>query len=437
MVSQDASLALTLIGFEAPPSAGGRSVESLMLDLVKQGRRRRSRSDHRRAIAGEDCHRHAPISISSGAKTRFALSGSAGTISLPSLLGVLVAWHRTPSTEEMLGAIGAGASEVWPVARLLAWPDRKGRRRDQAQGQDAVSRLRRQGSRRHARGCGRQGRAVDHRPHRPSVRRGVRRLGHLSPRGNGAELDRARRPQGRQARRLCRGRHRLEPRQGSVRSRLHRSGRGLEPARPGRRTERAGHALAWRRRSPVAVVRSAAPGRRDRRQEDHQGRQGGDRRRGARACARRSPRAATNIAPVQARLRHQERHACASAPATLRAPGAETKINGYVELASLKLDSEWAMSLDRREQQGRAAGEPRLHRRARQGRRDRAGRRYRSDRGLSHHAAHAGGRRAAGDARRERQDAEPAAEAPPDDQTSAVPVEPPSRTRRNRRSRGA
>jgi hypothetical protein len=27
---------------------------------------------------------------------------------------VLVAWQRTPSTEEMLGAIGAGASEVWP-----------------------------------------------------------------------------------------------------------------------------------------------------------------------------------------------------------------------------------------------------------------------------------------------------------------------------------
>src|SRR5262249_34979786 len=33
---------------------------------------------------------------------------------LPSLLGLLVAWQRTPSTEEMLGAIGAGASEVWP-----------------------------------------------------------------------------------------------------------------------------------------------------------------------------------------------------------------------------------------------------------------------------------------------------------------------------------
>ncbi|MGH6833817.1 MAG: AsmA-like C-terminal region-containing protein, partial [Methyloceanibacter sp.] len=33
------------------------------------------------------------------------------------------------------------------------------------------------------------------------------------------------------------------------------------------------------------------------------------------------------------------------APATLVSPGAETKVNGYIELASLKLDSEWAVSL--------------------------------------------------------------------------------------------
>jgi hypothetical protein len=50
----------------------------------------------------------------SGGKTRFKLTANADSVSLPSLLGVLVAWQRTPSTEEMLGAIGAGASEVWP-----------------------------------------------------------------------------------------------------------------------------------------------------------------------------------------------------------------------------------------------------------------------------------------------------------------------------------
>ena len=92
------------------------------------------------------------------------------------------------------------------------------------------------------------------------------------------------------------------------------------------------------------------------------------------------------------------------APATLTTLGAETKINGFVELASLKLDSEWAMGLTGDGTRGRASGEPRLYRRAQQGGRDFAGDRYRGDRGLSHHAAHAGGRGASGDARRERQD---------------------------------
>ena len=90
------------------------------------------------------------------------------------------------------------------------------------------------------------------------------------------------------------------------------------------------------------------------------------------------------------------------APAALLSTGAETKINGYVELASLKLDSEWVDEPDRPGQQGRSSGQPALHRRAQQGGRDHPGDRHRCDRGLSHHAAHAGGRRAARDARCER-----------------------------------
>ena len=111
MVSHDASQALTLIGFEAPPSAGGVPLK-LRFDLVKQGPASIS-SPFAGAIAGEDVTGSAHFDLG-GAKTRFALSGSADTISLPSLLGVLVAWHRTPSTEEMLGSIGSGVSEFWP-----------------------------------------------------------------------------------------------------------------------------------------------------------------------------------------------------------------------------------------------------------------------------------------------------------------------------------
>jgi len=111
MVSHDASQALTLIGFEAPPSAGGVPLK-LRFELVKQGPAVDLKSITG-AIAGEDVTGSAHFELG-GAKTRFALSGSADTISLPSLLGVLVAWHRTPSTEEMLSSIGSGVSEFWP-----------------------------------------------------------------------------------------------------------------------------------------------------------------------------------------------------------------------------------------------------------------------------------------------------------------------------------
>ena len=109
--SKDASLALMLVGFEAPPSASGVPL-SLRADLVKQGP-----SIDLTGVAGMVAGQAVAGSAhfdKSGSKTRFKLAASADSVSLPSLLGVLVAWQRTPSTEEMLGAIGAGASEVWP-----------------------------------------------------------------------------------------------------------------------------------------------------------------------------------------------------------------------------------------------------------------------------------------------------------------------------------
>ena len=43
-------------------------------------------------------------------------------MSLPSLLGSLVAWQRTPSTEEVLGSIGGEASQVWPARGFALQP---------------------------------------------------------------------------------------------------------------------------------------------------------------------------------------------------------------------------------------------------------------------------------------------------------------------------
>jgi uncharacterized protein involved in outer membrane biogenesis len=112
LTSQDASLALMLLGVEASPSSAGIPL-ALHADIVKQ-----ISSIDLTAVTGTVAGQPVMGSAhfdTSGAKTRFTIGASADYVSLPSLLGVLVAWQRTPSTEEMLGAIGADASGVWPA----------------------------------------------------------------------------------------------------------------------------------------------------------------------------------------------------------------------------------------------------------------------------------------------------------------------------------
>ena len=111
IATQDASLALMMADLEAPPSAANVPL-SLSAYVVKEGG---NIAVDRIAgtVAGETVAGTAHFDTS-GEKTRFTLHADAGAVSLPSLLGVLVGWQRTPSTEEGLGAVGAGASEVWP-----------------------------------------------------------------------------------------------------------------------------------------------------------------------------------------------------------------------------------------------------------------------------------------------------------------------------------
>jgi uncharacterized protein involved in outer membrane biogenesis len=49
------------------------------------------------------------------AQPRFTLTAKADSASLPALLGTLVAWQRTPSTETLLGTLNQAASDVWPA----------------------------------------------------------------------------------------------------------------------------------------------------------------------------------------------------------------------------------------------------------------------------------------------------------------------------------
>ncbi|MGC2409212.1 MAG: AsmA family protein [Methyloceanibacter sp.] len=110
--SNNAALALVLMGLDASPSASGVPLD-LRAGLAKTGQGIDFQSISGQ-IAGEAVQGAAHFDAS-GEKTRFTLRVNVASVSLPSLLGSLVAWQRTPSTEEVLGAIGHDASQVWPA----------------------------------------------------------------------------------------------------------------------------------------------------------------------------------------------------------------------------------------------------------------------------------------------------------------------------------
>ena len=266
----------------------------------------------------------------------------------------------------MLGAIGAGASEVWPVARLLARADRAGRRRRSAQGQHAVPRLRRQGARRHADRCRRQGRAF-----RSPISKAVcsaaslAASGSLAPRGNGAELAARADLKGGKLEDFSKSVTGSALAKGPFDLAFNVQGEGLSPPGVVAGLSGEGDALAGRRRPPVAVRRRrcAASPRPPPRRPSRPTRKRSRRKR--RACARRSPRASINIRarPNSPSTSRTARFASLRRRCERRRRDQDQRL---VELASLKLDSEWAMSLTGAAE-GRAAGEPRLHRRALQG----------------------------------------------------------------------
>jgi len=109
IATEDASLVLPMAGLEPPPSANVPL--TLTTDIVKQGESL-TLAPVKAKIDGEAVEGSAKFVL--GGKTRFSLQANTGTVSLPSLLGVLVNWQRSPSSEEMLGALAADTSDVWP-----------------------------------------------------------------------------------------------------------------------------------------------------------------------------------------------------------------------------------------------------------------------------------------------------------------------------------
>jgi uncharacterized protein involved in outer membrane biogenesis len=116
--SGNAGMALALLGLDASPSA------NVSLDLRADVMKTAGSIDFKSIsgeIAGEPVGGSAHFDTSAE-KTRFRIAADAGSVSLPALLGSLIAWQRTPSTEEMLGSLAQNASQIWPARGFALEP---------------------------------------------------------------------------------------------------------------------------------------------------------------------------------------------------------------------------------------------------------------------------------------------------------------------------
>ena len=109
--SANAGVALALLGLGASPSAG------VPLDVRAEIAKTATSIDFKSIsgeIAGGSVQGTVHIDMSSE-QPRFTATAKAASVSLPALLGSLVAWQRTPTTEVLLGSLNQSASEVWPA----------------------------------------------------------------------------------------------------------------------------------------------------------------------------------------------------------------------------------------------------------------------------------------------------------------------------------
>jgi uncharacterized protein involved in outer membrane biogenesis len=117
--SGNASLALLLLGLEPSPSASSAPLD-LSAGIEKKGDVLDITGISGR-VAGEPVKGTAHFDFG-GDRTRFALKADAGKVSLTSLLGSLVAWQQTAATQEVLGTIARDASDVWPARSFALEP---------------------------------------------------------------------------------------------------------------------------------------------------------------------------------------------------------------------------------------------------------------------------------------------------------------------------
>jgi uncharacterized protein involved in outer membrane biogenesis len=340
IATQDTSLALMMAGLEAPPSAANVPL-SLSADVVKEGG---NIAVDRIAgtVAGEAVAGTAHFDTS-GEKTRFTLHADAGAVSLPSLLGVLVGWQRAPSTEDGLGAVGVGASEVWPSRgfALGAIENAEGELKLNAKTLSLGHAFPLSGATLAAQ-VTKEGLTVT------DLRGGLfggtfGASGSLSPRGAGAEFEAIAELKGGKLEEVSAGLVGKGLAKGPFELTFTAQGEGLSPpglvaGLSGQGTLALGpgsvHPLSAEPLRQFAATTARKTSKVGKEQIAADARAVGEK---LTSGVYKYPASKLAFDMKNGTLRLQ--------PATLQGSGVETKINAYVELASLKLDSEWAMSL--------------------------------------------------------------------------------------------
>lgn len=339
-VSPDAALALMLAGFESPPSAAGVPLQ-LRCDIVKQGPVINFENVAGK-IAGENVTANGQVDLAAP-KPRFKLEAKAPTVSLPSLLGLLVAWQRSPSTEEMLGAIGSGAVELWPSRGFSLAPIEKAEGTITLMaGTLSIGSSVKIGDATLLASVGKQGLSIADLKGR-LFGGTLLASGTLSPRGNGAELEAKAEVKGGRLDLLAKSLAGSGLASGPFDLALNVQGEGLSPpglvaglSGEGSLTLGAGTLLALspaplRKVAATAAKKTIKAGKEEIEAE-------------AKAVREKITKGTYTFAPVKIPI-EVKNGTLRFTPSVLTGSGAETKVNAYVELASLKLDSEWAMSL--------------------------------------------------------------------------------------------
>ena len=278
-----------------------------------------------------------------GEQPRFNLAAKTDFASLPALLGSLVAWQRTPSTETLLGSLNQSASDVWPARgfALEALGSADGEIRIEANTLALGAPFKVEDATLIA-NVSAQGLAVTDLQGR-LFGGSLTASGTLVPKGTGAELKaHAELATGRmdQLSQALAGRVLAK---GPFTFVMDVSGEGLSP--PGLVAGLSGDGALFLDPAPCRPVARAVETRRGRSQPVEKLKLDKDQIAARMTTLKDTLTKGTYVYSATALPFAIKNGTLKLDPAALAGKGAETAINGYVELASLRLDSEWAMRL--------------------------------------------------------------------------------------------